>query len=76
MPRTAKAARARSLDEVVQLVHNKCGLEQREMLEAFVVRSFGQVDPEDLAERRAFDLYGAALSHWNFARTRAPGAPA
>jgi glutamate dehydrogenase len=57
MPGTAKAARARSLDEVVQLVRNKCGLEQREMLEAFVVRSFGQVDPEDLAERRAFASY-------------------
>ena len=43
-------------------MHNTCGLEQREMLEAFVVRYFGQVDPEDLAERRPFDLYGAALS--------------
>jgi hypothetical protein len=76
MPGTAKAARARSLDEVVQLVHNKYGLEQREMLGAFVVRYFGQVDLADLAERRPFDLYGGAPSHWNFARTRAPGAPA
>ena len=76
MPETRKAARARSLDEVVQLVHNKYGLEQREVLEAFVLRYFGQVDPEDLAERRPFDLYGAALSQWNFARTHASGAPA
>ena len=57
-------------------MHNKYGLEQPEMLETFVVRYFGQVDPEDLAERRPFDLYGAALSQWNFARTRAPRAPA
>ena len=36
----------------------------------FVERYFGQVDPEDLAERPPADLYGAALSHWNFARKR------
>ena len=34
-----------------------------------------QVDPEDLAERAPADLYGAALSHWNFARKREPGHP-
>src|SRR5215475_6857557 len=31
--------------------------------------------PEDLMERRVDDLYGAALSHWNFARKREPGKP-
>ncbi len=40
-----------------------------------VARYFAQVDPEDLAERRPADLYGAALSHWNFARKREPGKP-
>ena len=51
---------------------------QRGVLERFVAGYFGQVDPEDLAERALADLYGAALSHWNFARTaRArPGARA
>jgi glutamate dehydrogenase len=39
----------------------------------FVAAYFGQVDPEDLAERELADLYGAALSHWNFARQRETG---
>jgi glutamate dehydrogenase len=42
-------------------------------LERFVTSYFAQVDPEDLAERAAADLYGAALSHFNFARKRDSG---
>ena len=65
--------RAESLGEVIALVRAKVAPEQRKTLEAVVERYFGQVDPEDLAERRPADLYGAALSHWNFARKREPG---
>ncbi|MGI8896389.1 MAG: NAD-glutamate dehydrogenase, partial [Casimicrobiaceae bacterium] len=65
--------RAECLAKVVELVRAKVAPEQRGALEAFVVRYFGQVDPEDLAERQPADLYGAALSHWNFARERKPG---
>ena len=64
---------AERLDEVLGLVRTRMAAEQRDALERFVVRYFGQVDPEDLAERAAADLYGAALSHWNFARKREPG---
>ncbi len=46
---------------------------QQGTLEAFVRSYFGQVDPEDLAERELADLYGAALSHWNFAHRREAG---
>ena len=31
------------------------------------------VSPEDIAERRDLDLYGAALAHFDLARRRAPG---
>ena len=65
--------RTESLAEVIALVRAKVAPEQRETLEAVVGRYFGQVDPEDLAERRPADLYGAVLSHWNFARRREPG---
>ncbi len=51
----------------------KVAPDQRKTLEAVVERYYGQVDPEDLAERQPADLYGAALSHWNFARKREPG---
>ena len=65
--------RAERLDEVAQLVRAKVAPEAVEELSAFVRRYFGQVDPEDLAERQVADLYGAALSHWGFARKREPG---
>ena len=34
---------------------------------------FQRVDPEDIAARDVEDLYGALLSHWQFARAREPG---
>ncbi len=66
-------SRSPQLDEVLKLVHAKVAADQRATLEAFVSRYYGHVDPEDLAERESVDLYGAALSHWNFARKREPG---
>src|SRR5437870_10673977 len=65
--------RVQRLEEVLKLVRAKVATEQRSALETFVVRYFGQVDPEDLTERQPADLYGAALSHWNFARKREHG---
>ncbi len=66
-------ARTQRLDEVLGLVRAKVSPEQRAVIESFVQSYFGQVDPEELAERAPADLYGAALSHWNFARKREPG---
>src|SRR6266581_3844403 len=65
--------RSPQLDEVLKLVRAKVAADQRATLEAFVSRYYGQVDPEDLAEREPGDLYGAALSHWSFARKREAG---
>jgi len=73
MNNLADDGRARELDAVLGLVRTRTTAVRREVLERFVVRYFGQVDPEDLAERTPADLYGAALSHWNFARKREPG---
>src|SRR6266568_4821784 len=66
-------ARTQRLEEVLKLVRAKVAPELRAALESFVQSYFGQVDPEELAERTPADLYGAALSHWNFARKREPG---
>ncbi len=65
--------RAHQLDPVLAMVQARTTAAQREVLERFVTRYYGQVDPEDLAARATADLYGAALSHWNFARKREPG---
>src|SRR5262245_26825919 len=63
------------IEEVLALVRAKAPAGQRTMIEHFVNAYFEQVAPEDILERRADDLYGAALSHWNFARKREPGKP-
>src|ERR1700693_898779 len=65
-------SRVQRLEEVLKLVRVKVALEKRSLLERFVQQYFSQLDPEDLAERQPADLYGAALSHWNFARRRDP----
>jgi glutamate dehydrogenase len=65
--------RSERLGEVTALVRAKAAPERDTMPEAVISRYYGQVDPEDLAERQPADLYGAALSHWNFARKREAG---
>src|SRR5436190_19079015 len=68
-----EAGGAERLDEVLKLVGTKVASAQRATVEDFAVRYFQDVDAEDLAERQPADLYGAMLSHWNFARKRDPG---
>jgi glutamate dehydrogenase len=65
--------RSPQLDDVLKLIRAKVAAEQRATLETFVSRYYGQVDPGDLVESQPADLYGAALSHWNFARKRDAG---
>ncbi len=65
--------RTERVDGVVELVRGKTTPDQRETLASFVRMYFDQVEPEELAERQVADLYGAALSHWSFARRREPG---
>src|SRR5262245_11208278 len=62
-----------SLADVLKLIRGKLAPPQRAAVEDFTERYFHDVEPEDLAEREPADLYGAALSHWNFARRRDPG---
>src|SRR5213592_245226 len=73
MSADAYDGRLPQLDEVLKLVRAKLAPPQRAMVEDFVARYFQDVEAEDLEERQPADLYGAALSHWNFARKRDPG---
>src|SRR5215831_20120688 len=72
MEADVESASAR-VGEVLKLVRSRVPADRRALLEDFVLRYYGQVDPEDLADRQPGDLYGAALSHWNFARKREAG---
>src|SRR5215510_8674908 len=67
--------KAERMEEILALARAKAAPEKRDAVERFVNEYFQQVAPEDLMERRADDLYGAARSHWNFARKREPGKP-
>ena len=51
MKMNADDDRARQLDRVLELVRKRIGVGQRGSVERFVGGYFGQVDPEDLAER-------------------------
>ena len=63
------------LEPVVRRVHDRLPAAQAGMVEAFVRQYYRHVDAGDLAERAPDDLYGAALSHWHFARSFAGGRP-
>ncbi|MEP6607760.1 MAG: NAD-glutamate dehydrogenase [Burkholderiaceae bacterium] len=69
-PEVDKAAR---LDAVVALINERNQGEERALLSIFARGYFQRVDPEDFASRSVDDLYGALLSHWQFARKREPG---
>jgi glutamate dehydrogenase len=61
------------VDAVLKLAATSVAAAQRAALESFVPQYFRQVDPEELAERGAEDLLGAALSHWQWGATRTRG---
>src|SRR4051812_26911715 len=65
--------RAERLAELEAMVRAKVAPEQRDTIATFVREYYGQVDIDDLADRQVADLYGAALSHFNYARKREPG---
>ena len=63
------------VSEVVALVRQRVPADQAVAVERFVARYYAGTAIEDLADQAIVDLYGAALSHWSFARQRRPGVP-
>jgi glutamate dehydrogenase len=60
---------------IVEQIRAKLPPDQAAEAAEFARQYYAGVAPEDLSERALADLYGAALSHWHFARTFAGGAP-
>ena len=60
--------------QLVERVAAKLPPEQAGEAAEFTRQYYAQVAPDDLAERTLADLYGAAVSHWHFARSYAGGA--
>ena len=63
------------MDEVAALVRERVSGEDLDLILAFVTGYYAGVSPDDLAERKTDDLYGAAAAHLNLARRRTPGVP-
>jgi len=70
----ASAASEERLGAAVAQAQQKVDAGERALIETFVREYYRQLDPDDLAARSAEDLAGAALSHWELGRVRAPGA--
>jgi glutamate dehydrogenase len=68
-------AKADPIDAVLEMIQARVATVERSLLELFAREYFVQVDPEMLVSAAVDDLYGAVLSHWQFARRRAPSTP-
>ena len=75
MNKPAEGVRSRNadsalIDPVVARAIAQAQSAEKALIEAFVREYYRQVDPEELGARSVEDLAGAALSHWQFGRTR------
>ncbi len=73
--RAAGSAVDDTVAAVVAMIKARLPAGQAAEVAAFVRRYYALTAPEDLAERAVEDLYGAALSHWQFAGEFAGGEP-
>ncbi|MCW3065501.1 MAG: glutamate dehydrogenase, partial [Solirubrobacterales bacterium] len=68
-----EALDATLIDTVCSRIREQLPDEEAVQAEEFVRQYYRWVSPDDLAERSALDVYGAALAHFNLARERTPG---
>ncbi|MFN9805271.1 MAG: hypothetical protein ACK56N_02420, partial [Betaproteobacteria bacterium] len=75
MTATPNPSAAELIDAIAAAAVAQAAPAERALTEAFVREVYRHVDPDDLAAARVDDLAGAALSHWQFGRSRPPGEP-
>ncbi|MGR9105299.1 MAG: NAD-glutamate dehydrogenase [Gammaproteobacteria bacterium] len=68
-----QSATEKQLERLDSLVRRQISGADAELIRAFIRRYYQHVSTEDIETRPVDDLYGAALSHWNFAYARAAG---
>ncbi|MGH8550015.1 MAG: hypothetical protein ACRERU_15710, partial [Methylococcales bacterium] len=61
------------LERLISLVRQRITGRQADLIAAFAGRYFHYVAAEEFESKPIDDLYGAALSHWNFGYSRKPG---
>jgi len=62
-----------ALEAAAALAAARLGPPRAAPVQRFLKQFYGHVPPSDVRDRRAEDLYGAAVSLWQFAQTRKPG---
>ncbi len=67
--------KAELIEKVAALLQERLPADSSAAAVAFCRGYYAHVPPEDLLELDPDDLYGAVLTHWNFARQRTPGTP-
>ena len=79
VPATVTANAASPLEALIEglvdLATSRCSPDQRDLVAQFIGVYYRGASADDLRHRKHEDLYGAALSHMNFARERTPGSP-
>ncbi|WP_025917602.1 NAD-glutamate dehydrogenase [Herminiimonas sp. CN] len=74
MSTNSEETKAELIGKIGALIEERCADQDTAAMVRFVQEYYAQVDPDDLRERNVQDLYGAALSHWNFLRRFSLGA--
>ena len=74
-PTSPELGKAQRIEEVLARIAQRHAGAERELYATFCKGYYRQVDPEDVCERSAEDLYGMVRSHLEFARQRVAGRP-
>src|SRR6185437_7602280 len=72
-PATVEEVDEALIESVCSRLREKLSAEDAPDAEAFARQYYRWVAPDDMTERTELDAYGAALSHFQFARVRQPG---
>ncbi|HEY3918117.1 MAG TPA: NAD-glutamate dehydrogenase domain-containing protein [Stellaceae bacterium] len=73
MAQRAEQTKQATLAAVSGLAAKRLGASRAVLVQRFLAQFYDHVSAADLADRAAEDLYGAALSLWQFAQQRNPG---
>src|SRR5882762_736857 len=61
------------IETATGLAATRLGVGRASMVQGFLTQFYDRVAPSDLVDRAPEDIYGAAVSLWQFAQTRLPG---
>lgn len=73
MQHSADEYKRRSINAVIERIHQKWPVDTAPLLETLVAQYFRRVPADDLHQRKPDNLYGMTAAHWNLGRQRRSG---